>query len=129
MEEESITDANDITVDTFSNASNTQRENASGIFTNEKLDKLDEPVDAIYNLTINDSKYSDSNTATASGSQGDITRNPETVTYTSNSKETVTRISNGNYEQKLLSNWTIPAVILTMNPRIDQRIPPILLAP
>ena len=129
MEEESITDANDITVDTFSNASNTQRENASGIFTNEKLDKLDEPVDAIYNLTINDSKYSDSKTATASGSQGDITRNPETVTYTSNSKETVTRISNGNYEQKLLSNWTIPAVILTINPRIDQRIPPILLAP
>ena len=33
------------------------------------------------------------------------------------------------FEQKLLSNWTIPVVVLTINPSIDQRIAPIVLAP
>ena len=60
------------------------------IFTSEKLDKLDELLDAVNNLTINDAKYSESNTAIASDSQGDITLNPETVTHTINGNETVT---------------------------------------
>ena len=98
MEEESITDANSISVDTFSHAYSAQRENANAIFTSEKLDKSDELVDAVNNLTINDAKYYESSTATTSDAQGNLTINPETVTHTSNI----------SFEQKLLSYRTIP---------------------
>ena len=57
MEEESIADANNVTADTFSHASNTQRDNANAVFTSEKLDNSDDLVDAIKNLTINDAEY------------------------------------------------------------------------
>ena len=66
MEEESITDSNNITGDIFSNAFNTQRENTNTIFTSEKLDKSDKLVDTVKKMTINDAKYYESNTATAS---------------------------------------------------------------
>ena len=49
----SITDANNVTADTFSHASSTQREDANKIFTSENLDKLDKIVDSVKNLTIN----------------------------------------------------------------------------
>ena len=114
---------------TFSHASNAQRQNGNAIFTSEKLDKLDELVDAVNNLTINDAKYYESNTATASDVQGYLTRNPETFTHTINGNETVIHTSNGGFEQKLLSNRTIPVLPLSMNPGIDQGIAPILLAP
>ena len=83
MEEESITDDNNVTVDTFSQSS-AHRENLNAIFTSEKLDKSDELVDKVINLTINNAKYYESNTATKSDVKGDLTRNPETVTHTSN---------------------------------------------
>ena len=54
-----------------------------------------------------------------SGAQGDLTRNSKTVTHT----------SNRNFEQKLLSNRTIPVLPLPMNPSIDQGIAPIILSP
>ena len=44
---------------------------------------MDDLVDAVNNLTINDARYYESNTATASDTQGDLSRNPETVTHTS----------------------------------------------
>ena len=66
-EEESITDANNVTADAFSHASSLQREKADAIFTREKLDKSDELVEAINNLTINDAKY-ELNKATTSDS-------------------------------------------------------------
>ena len=84
MEEESISDANNITADTFSHTFNTQREDANAIFTSEKLDKSDEMADALKYLTINDTKYYESNSVTASDAQGDLTRNTETVPHTSN---------------------------------------------
>ena len=86
MEKESISDANNVTVDTSSRAFNTQRENANAIFTSEKLDKLDDLADTLKDLTINDNKYYASNSVTTSDAQGDLTRNPKTVTYTSNRK-------------------------------------------
>ena len=52
IEEES--DANNVTVDTFSHTSNTQRENTNTIFTSEKLDKLDKLSEMLNDLTIND---------------------------------------------------------------------------
>ena len=61
MEEESILDANNVTVDTFSHMPNTQRDNANTIFTSEKLDKSDDLADALENFTINNTKYYASN--------------------------------------------------------------------
>ena len=42
--------------------SNIQRDNANAIFTSEKIDKLDNLVDVVKNLTINDDEYYESNT-------------------------------------------------------------------
>ena len=84
IEEESISDANYDTAYKSSHAYNTQRENANTIFTSEKIDKPDGLVDAVNNLTINNDGYYKSNTATTSYSQGDLTRNTETVNHTSN---------------------------------------------
>ena len=86
-------------------------------------------VEAVKNLKINHAKYYESNTATVSDSQGDLTRNPETVTHNINGNETVTHTINGNFEQKILSNRTNPVVPPTMNPGIDQGIAPIILVP
>ena len=122
MEYESILDYNNINADTFSHTPNTQRENTNAIFTSEKLDKLDEMEDTLKDLTINNSEYYASNSATASDAQGDLTRDPKTVTHTSNRKEKVTGTSNGYFEQKLLSNRTLPVVVLTMNLIIDDMI-------
>ena len=99
------------------------------IFKSEKLDQSDEMVDTGKNLKINDSKYYESNTATASDTHCDITLNPEKVTHTSNNNEAVTHTSNIKFEQKLLSNRTIPFLPLAMNLRIGQGIEPILLVP
>ena len=100
MEKESIAGANNVTVDTFNHTSSTQRDNENAIFTSEKLDKSDELVDAVNNLTVNEAEYYESNTETTSDTQGDLTRNTETVTCASNMNKTVTHTRNGNFEQK-----------------------------
>ena len=46
----------------------------------------------------------------------------------SNGNKKVIDTSNGNFEQELLSNQTIPVVVLKMNLRIDQRIVLIVVA-
>ena len=58
--------ANNVTADTFSQTFNTLRENANAIFTIEKLDKSDKLADALKDLTMNDAKYYESNSATVS---------------------------------------------------------------
>ena len=129
MEEESISDANNVTVDTFMHTSNTHRENSNAIFTTENIDKLDKLEDSLEDLTINDAKYYESNTAIKIDSQGDLTRNPDTVIHTSNGNETVTHIRNRGFEQKILSNRTIPGAVLKINPIIGQRLAPIVVVP
>ena len=47
MEKGEISDSNNVTVDTFSNTSITQMENANAIFTSDKFDKSDELLDAV----------------------------------------------------------------------------------
>ena len=84
-------------------------------------------VDAVNNLIINDARYYESNTATASDSQDYLTRNPETVTHTRSGNETANHTSNTNSEQQSLSNRTISVVVLMMNPKIEQMIAPIVL--
>ena len=80
--------------------SNTRRENSNVIFTSEKLDKSDELVDTVNKLTINNSPYYESNIATESGAQCDLTCNLETIPDTNNGNEPVTHTSDGNFEQK-----------------------------
>ena len=77
-------DSNNITVGTSSHGFNTQRDNVNTIFTSEKLDKLYELAYILKDLTINDAKFYELNTETASDAQGDITRDLKTVTHTSN---------------------------------------------
>ena len=120
---------NNVTADTFSHVSNTQTEKANAIFTSEKLDKYDELIDAVNNLTINDTEYYESNTVTVNETQDDITRNLATVTHNSNINEIVTHTIIGKFEKYLLSNCTIPGLPLAMNPGIDQCVASIVLTP
>ena len=126
MEEESISDASNVTTDTFSHTPNTQRENANTLFTSENLDKSDDMAGTLKILTIKNAGYYASKSATASDAQGDLTCDLKTVTDTSNMKEKITDTSNGNYEQKLLINRTLPVVVLMTKPRIEDRIAPIV---
>ena len=69
-------DTNNVTADTLIQTSNTQKYNANTIFTSEKLDKSDDLLDTVNNLTINNAEYYESNTAITSGAQGDLACNP-----------------------------------------------------
>ena len=100
IEQESISDANNVTEYTFSHKSNTQTENVNTIFTSDKIDKSNDLVDTVNNLIINDAEYFKSNKDTASDTQGDLPIDPETLNTTSNGNETVTHTSNGNVGQK-----------------------------
>ena len=112
-EEESITEANNVSYDAFSYASSSYRENPNAIFTSEKLEKLDELVDAINNLTINNTGY-ELNTATASDAQGDLTSDPDIVTHTSNVILDQNILSCQTYgEVSVLPPPTNPTIILT----------------
>ena len=95
-----ISDANNVTADTFSHTSNTQRENSNALFKSENLDKADELEDALKDLTIKDAKYYESKSVTVSDAQGDPTRNLETVTHTSNKNGKITDTINRNFEQE-----------------------------
>ena len=70
-EEESITYTKNVTADSFSHAYSSQREISDAIFTIENLDKSDELVGTINNLTINNDRY-ELNTATVSDVQGNL---------------------------------------------------------
>ena len=87
MDKESIFDANNVTVDTFSHTSNKQKENANAIFTSENLDKLDNLSDVLNYLTINNAEHYASNSTKAGDAKGNLTRDPKTVIHTSNGKE------------------------------------------
>ena len=104
-EEEPIMDANNITADAFSHVPSSQRENVDVIFTSEKVDESDELVNGINKWTINNSGYG-WNKATTSDAQGNLTSDPDTVTYT----------SNGILDQNLLSGRTIGEVYALPTP-------------
>ena len=108
-EEESITEANNINAYAFSHASSSQRENTDMIFTSEKLDKSDELVNAINNLTTSDVVY-ELNKSIASDAQGDIMSYTDTSTHTSNGPDTFTHTRNRIFDKTLLSCGTIGKV-------------------
>ena len=101
MEEESIVNTNNVTTGTFSNTYITKVENANTILISENLDKLDDLVDAVKNLTINDGKYYGSKTATLIDAQDDLTRNQEIVTRNSNGNEKLTHTINADFEKNI----------------------------
>ena len=68
-----ITGANNVTADTFSHESGSQRDISNAIFTSEKIEKSDKIVDAVNKLTINYTRY-ELNTVTASDAQGNLTK-------------------------------------------------------
>ena len=76
-------------------------------------------VDTVNKLKINNAKYYESNAATASDTQGDITCNLLTFTHTINE----------NLEQNILRNWNLPVLPPEMNIRIYKGVAPIMLAP
>ena len=84
MDEESISDANKVTVDTFSHTSNKQSKNANTTFTSEKLDKSGKLEDTLMDFTISNVKYYVSNSVNTRDAQVNLTRNPKTLTHTSN---------------------------------------------
>ena len=93
------------------------------IFKIEKLEKLDELVDTINNLTINDAG-SELYTATVSGAQVNLMSNPDTFTHTRNII----------LDQELLSfptNEEVSVLSLPKNPRIalTELTPQTLLVP
>ena len=98
-EEKPITDASNVTADTFSHASSSQIENLDATFTCENIEKSDELVNAINNLIMNDDGY-ELNTVKASDTQDNLMRKIDTVNHT----------SNGILNQKIFSFRTIGEV-------------------
>ena len=80
-------DAHNVTVHTFSQTSNTQRENENVILTSEELDKSDDMAGTLNDLTIKNAEYYVSDSANANDAKGDTVRNPKTVTHTSDEKK------------------------------------------
>ena len=76
-------------------------------------------------MTINDAEYYVSNSATVNDAKGDLASDPKTVTHTRDAKGKVADTSNIIFQQKLLSNRTLPVVVPVMDPRIDNMIAPI----
>ena len=114
--------AHNANADTFSRTSNTQRENRNAIFTSEKLEKLDKLANTLKDFTINYAEYYVSNSSIANERKGDPASDLKTVIHTSDRKRQFTDTSKRKFQQKLLSNRTLPFVVLTMDTRIDDRI-------
>ena len=115
-------DSHNITVDTFSYASNKQKENKNEIFTSEKLNKPDDLSETLKDLKIKDAEYYLSNSANKNDANGDPRGNPKTVTHTSDGKVKVKETRNKILQKNLLSNRTVPAVAPTMDHMIENRI-------
>ena len=108
-----ITDANNVTMDTFYQSpvtTNTQGKNSNAIFTSERRNTLDTLTEALKVLTL-DSTIN--NYAYKS--------DPLVATHTSDEKKgkfSDTDTTNVNYPQRLLINRTLPMIIPPIDPRI-----------
>ena len=76
-------DAYNVTVDTLSQMSNTQRENSDTIFTSDKLYESDDLAETLKYLTINDAEYYVSDLANTIDAKDNPENVPKTVTHTS----------------------------------------------
>ena len=116
-------DAHNVTEDTFSQTSNTQRDNENKILTSENLDKSDGLVENLKELTIIYAGYYESDSANANDAKGYPASDPKIYNHTSDRKKRrVTDTSNGYLQQKLLSYRTLPIITMTMDHRIENRV-------
>ena len=116
-------DAHNVTVDTFSQTPNTQRENENTILTSEKRDKSDARAETLKWLTINDVGYYESDSVNGNGAKDNPASNPKVYTHTTDGKKRkVTDTSNGYLQQKLLSKRTLLIITTTIDPQIGNKV-------
>ena len=82
-------DAHNVSVDTFSHISNTQRDNENTILKIEKLDKLDALAEKLKGLTINNAGYYELDSVNVNDAKGDRASNPKIATHTSDGKNEI----------------------------------------
>ena len=74
-------------------------------------------------MTINDTRYYESDSANANDAKDDPAINQKIATHTSDGKKRkVTDTSNGDLQQKILSNRNLLIITTTMDPRIDDGV-------
>ena len=119
-------DSHNVTVDTFSQTPvtpNTKGENENSIFTSEKRDKSDALTETLNNLTINNDRYYESDSANVNDAKGDPASDLKVATHTiERNKRKVTDTSNGDLRKKILSNQTLPIITETIDPQIDNMV-------
>ena len=99
---------------------NTQGENVNAIMTSERINDSDALSETLKGLTINDDEYYHSGKNDA---EGHPASDPKVAAHTSDGKKrTFTDTSNGNLQQKLLINQTLPIITTTIDPRIQDMI-------
>ena len=119
-------DVHNVTADNFCQTPvtpNTQGENENAILTIERLNNSDVLAESLKGLTINDAGYYESESANENNAKGDPASDPKVYTHTSDrNKIKVTGTSNGNLQQKLLSNRTLPIITTKIDPPILDRV-------
>ena len=115
-------DAHNVTVDTFSQKSHTQKDNENMILKSDKLDKSDALEEMLKGLTINDAEYYESDSANANDAKGNPSSDPKIATHTSDGKKRkVMDTSNRDLQRKLFSNRTLLIITTTMDPGMGDR--------
>ena len=83
---------------------------------------MDALVETLNNLTINDARYYESDSANVDDAKSDPASDPKAANQTSDGKKRkVTDTSNEDSQQKLLSNRTLLIITTGIGPRIDNR--------
>ena len=85
---------------------------------------MDALAETLKGLRINDAGYYESDSANANDEKGDPEIDPKRDTHTSDWMQIkVTDNSNGDLQQNILSNWILPIITSTVDPRIYDRVP------
>ena len=124
VEEEA--NSHNVTMDNFSQTPvmpNTQGENENTTLTSEKKNKQDALAETLKGLKTNDAGYYGSDSANANEARGNPASDQKLATHTSDGKKRkFMDTSNGYFQQKLLSNRTLPIITMTIGPRIDDMV-------
>ena len=93
------------------------------ILKSDKLDKSDALEEMLKGLTINDAEYYESDSANTNDAKCNPASDPKIATHISDGKKRkVMGTSNGDLQQKLLSNRTLQIITTTMDPWIGDRV-------
>ena len=84
---------------------------------------MDALAETLNGLTVKNTRYYESDSENTNDTKGDIASNPRIANHTSDRKiRKVTDTSSKYLQQKLLSNWDLPIITTTIDPRIDDRV-------